>query len=173
YHTYCILFFIPYFVSCHTADPTATKRETMTWIILAFSTMLVISFLMVASQLRNIDTAMHAQIPTLAIAMEHSSILAGIFTLSVMVAIYTTTAPLALIFAEYLAEPGTVKFKIIGCATVVLAFICSFVGSYAKIINFLMAFAGRVGVGVYIFAVIYRVYKTVTGRKNPEKSTEP
>ncbi len=165
HHTYLILFFIPYFVSCHTSDMAATKRETVMWICLSYFIIAVVCVLMILSQVANMSIVIDAQAPNVMIAATHTPRLAAIFVIIIMAAVYTTTSPIALIAAEYFAKPGTSKYKIVGTVIVLLALAISFAGSYAQIINVLVSVSGRIGLAVYIFAVIYRVYSTMISKK--------
>lgn len=165
HHTYLILFVIPYYVSCHTFDPAASKRETYLWIIISYVFLACVIVLMVLSQIANMSVVIGTAAPNLAIATSHSSVLATILTLMILAASFTTTAPIAVICAEYFGKAGTSRYKMIGTVIVLLAFAVSFAGSYAQIINILVTVSGRVGVGVYIFAVAYRLYRVMMERK--------
>lgn len=158
HHSYLILFFIPYFVNCYTVDTTATKRETISWIVIAYSILAVLTGLMIVSQVANISLAIGSQAPNVSIATVHTPVLAIALVAMIVAASYTTTAPIALIAADYFAEPGTSKHKITGIIIVLIGLGVSFLGSYAQIINVLIAVSGRIGLAVYIFAVIYRIY---------------
>lgn len=165
HHTYLILFFIPYFVSCHISDMNATRRETIMWICLAYFILAVVCVLMILSQVANMSIAIGAQAPNVIIAATHTPWLATIFVIIIMAAVYTTTSPIALIAAEYFAKPGTNKYKIVGTVIVLLAFAISFAGSYAQIINILVSVSGRIGLAVYIFSAIYICYRAITSKK--------
>ena len=114
---------------------------------------------MILSQVSNMSVAIGTAAPNLAIATVHAPKLATILVFLIVAASFTTTAPIAAIAAEYFAESGSKRYKIIGTILVLLALIISFAGSYAQIINILVSVSGRVGVAVYIFAVLYRIYK--------------
>ncbi len=167
HHTYLILFVIPYYVSCYLMDPKASKKETVLWIVISYSVLTVMVVLMILSHVANMSIAIGTAAPNLAIAMVHAPALAAVLVVMIVAASFTTTAPIAVITAEYFAEAGTKRYKIIGSILVVLALAVSFAGSYAEIINILVSVSGRVGVAVYIFAVIYRIYKKVT---DPQKA---
>ena len=168
HHTYLILFVIPYYVSCYMFDPGASKRETYLWVILSYVLLAVVIILMVLSQIANMSVVMGKAAPNLAIATAHAPILAAILTLMIIAASFTTTAPIAVICAEYFAKAGTARYKAIGTVIVLLAFAVSFAGSYAQIINILVTVSGRVGLGVYIFAACYRAYRAIVDRKDTE-----
>ncbi len=169
HHTYLILFVIPYYVSCYMLDPKANKRETTLWIFLSYTILAGVIILMVLSQISNMSVVIGTAAPNLAIATASAPVLATVLTLMIVAASFTTTAPIAIICAEYFAETNTIRFKVIGSIIVLLALIISFAGSYAQIINILVSVSGRVGLGVYIFAVIYRIY-IVTESKRANKA---
>lgn len=162
HHTYLILFVIPYYVSCYLLEPGASKRETFLWVILSYILLALVVLLMVASQIANMSVVIGTEAPNLAIATAHTTVFAAILTLMIVAASFTTTAPIAVICAEYFAKAGTRRYKIIGSGIVLAALVISFAGSYSQIINILVSVSGRIGIGVYIFAVIYRLYRLVT-----------
>ena len=161
HHTYLILFVIPYYVSCYMLDPDASKRETCLWVVISYVLLAGVVLLMVASQIANMSVVIGTEAPNLAIATAHTPIFAAILTLMIVAASFTTTAPIAVICAEYFAKPDTPRYKVIGTAIVLLALAISFLGSYSQIINVLVAVSGRIGVGVYAFAVVYQLYRRV------------
>lgn len=172
HHTYLILFVIPYYVSCHMMDPQASKRETISWIVISYAILSALVVLMVLSQVSNMSLAIGAAAPNLAVASVHTPALATVLVFMIVAASFTTTAPIAVIAAEYFAEPGTKRYKIIGTVIVLLALIISFTGSYAQIINVLVSVSGRIGVVVYIIAVVYRIYKAATSGKSTAPKNE-
>lgn len=171
HHSYLILFFIPYFVSTYTVDTKATNGETSLWIILSYALLIILTGLMVAAQVANFSITAGTQAPNIAIAEEHTPILAPFLVFMIAAASYTTTAPIALIAADYFAEPGTVKHKISGIAIILIGLIVSFFGAYDQIINLLISISGRIGLGVYGFAIVYRIYVIAKNSKN-NKMTE-
>lgn len=165
HHTYLILFIVPYFVSCYTMDREATNKEIISWVVIAFSILTVLCVLMVLSQVANMSITMTAQAPNVIIASTHVPWLAGFFVLMIVAASFTTTSPIALIAAEYFAEPGTKKFKLVGTGIVLAALAISFAGSYAQIINVLVSVSGRIGLAIYIIAIFYRLYRYIKDKK--------
>ena len=151
HHTYLILFVIPYYVSCYMLEPGASKRETCLWVVISYILLAGVVMLMVASQIANMSVVIGTQAPNLAIATTHTPIFAVILTLMIVAASFTTTAPIAVICAEYFAKPGTLRYKTVGSVIVLLALGISFLGSYSQIINILVAVSGRIGIGVYAF----------------------
>lgn len=142
-------------------DPDASKRETCLWVVISYVLLAGVVLLMVASQIANMSVVIGTEAPNLAIATAHTPIFAAILTLMIVAASFTTTAPIAVICAEYFAKPDTPRYKVIGTAIVLLALAISFLGSYSQIINVLVAVSGRIGVGVYAFAVVYQLYRRV------------
>lgn len=165
HHTYLILFLVPYYVSCYTVDQNATKRETVSWIIIAYSILAVLCLLMILSHVANISLCIGSQAPNVSIAMVHSPKLAALLVAMIMAASYTTTAPIALIAAEYFAKPDTTRYKVVGIVIILVGLIVSFAGSYAQIINVLVSVSGRIGVAIYILAAIYRIYRMFREKK--------
>ena len=165
HHTYLILFLVPYYQSCYTLDPKATKQETILWIVIAYTLLAILVILMVASHIANISIVIGTAAPNLAIAMKHAPKLATLLVVMTVAASFTTTAPIALIAAEYFAKPGTQRFKVAGILVVLAGLAVSFLGSYAAIINVLVSVSGRVGIGVYAVAIIYKIYKCVADSK--------
>ena len=165
HHTYLILFVIPYYVSCYMLDPDASKRETCLWVVISYVLLAGVVLLMVASQVANMSVVIGTEAPNLAIATTHTPIFAAILTLMIVAASFTTTAPIAVICAEYFAKEGTHRYKVIGTVIVLLALAISFLGSYSQIINILVTVSGRIGLFVYIFAACYRVYRMIASKK--------
>lgn len=175
HHSYLILFLVPYFVSTYSVDKKSSNKETALWLIVAFSILALLTGLMITSQVANISLVIGAAAPNVSVAMAHTPLLATGLVAMIVAASYTTTAPIALIAADYFSERGTTRYKLTGIGIILLAFAISFVGSYAQIINVLMSVSGRIGLGVYIFAIIYRSYVAVTaGKRVPvaKKETE-
>ncbi|MER2063966.1 MAG: hypothetical protein ABS873_04900 [Alkalibacterium sp.] len=172
HHSYLILFLIPYFVSTYTVDPEASNRETVTWLAAAFIILALMTGLMITSQVANISLVIGTAAPNVSVAMAHTPRLAVALVAMIVAASYTTTAPIALIAADYFAERGTTRYKMIGIAIILIAFGISFLGSYAEIINVLMSVSGRIGLGVYAVAIIYRLYVLVTSKKKSAKAVK-
>ncbi len=168
HHSYLILFFIPYFVSAYTVDTKATKGETSLWIILSYALLIVLTGLMVAAQIANFSITVGTQAPNVAVAEAHAPLFAPILVFMIAAASYTTTAPIALIAADYVAKPGTSKHKIYGIVIILIGLVVSFFGAYDQIINILMSVSGRIGLGVYGWAVIYQVYTKISSPKKNE-----
>ncbi|GEK89195.1 Uncharacterized membrane protein YkvI [Alkalibacterium putridalgicola] len=172
HHSYLILFLVPYFVSTYTVDPDASNKETVTWLAAAFIILALLTGLMITSQVANISLVIGAAAPNVSVAMAHTPRLAVALVAMIVAASYTTTAPIALIAADYFAERGTTRYKMIGIAIILLAFGISFLGSYAQIINVLMSVSGRIGLGVYAVAIVYRLYVLVTSKKKSAKAVK-
>lgn len=158
HHSYLILFLIPYFVSAYKVDTEASGQETSTWIIISYVILIGLTGLMVAAQVANFSITAGTQAPNVAIAEAHTPLLAPVLVLMIATASYTTTAPIALIAADYIAKPGTVKHKIFGMIIILVGLGVSFLGDYDQIINLLISVSGRIGLGVYIWAIIYRLF---------------
>lgn len=165
HHTYLILFVIPYYVSCYLLDPKASKRETVTWVVISYIILMAVVIMMVLAQIANMSVVAGTPAPNLAIATATAPVLAAVLTAMIVAASFTTTAPIAVICAEYFGEEGTKRYKVIGTVIVLAALGISFLGSYQQIINILVSVSGRVGIGVYAFAVVYRIYKKFTEPK--------
>lgn len=171
HHSYLILFFIPYFVSAYQVDPEASDKETSTWIAISYMILIGLTGLMVAAQVANFSITAGTQAPNVAIAEAHTPLLAPVLVLMIATASYTTTAPIALIAADYFADAGTVKHKISGIIIILIGLGVSFLGDYDQIINLLISVSGRIGLGVYIWAAIYRVFVYFT-RDNKDEALE-
>ncbi|NME35319.1 hypothetical protein [Fusobacterium sp. FSA-380-WT-3A] len=157
--SYIILFVLPYFVTCYMADTTATMKETSIWVIVSFILLTLMIALMIFAQVSNISIAIGTPAPNLAITTYHVPKLAGILVLLVVLASFTTAAPVAVIAAKYFAEEGTIKFKVIGTTLVLTELAVSFLGSYAQIINVLVSVSGWVGVIAVVVAVFRFIRK--------------
>lgn len=165
HHSYLILFLIPYYVSTYTVDKEATKKEATLWITLSFALLIALTGLMVAAQVANFSITAGTQAPNVAVAEAHTPLLAPILVFMIAAASYTTTAPIALIAADYVATPGTAKHKISGIVIILIGLFVSFFGAYDQIINMLISVSGRIGLAVYAYAAIYRLYVVFTDSK--------
>lgn len=170
--TYLILFFASYYVSCYTVDRGATKKETVLWVAAAFTILGIVCFMMIASQIANASLTIGSQAPNVSIAAAHAPKLGIALVVIIVLASYTTTAPIALICAEYFAKPETKRYRIMGIIIVILGFGVSCLGSYAQIINVLVSVSGWIGVGICIFAAIYRIYRKVTDKETAKPAAE-
>lgn len=168
HHSYLILFLIPYYVSSYTVDKKATKKEASLWITLSFALLIALTGLMVAAQVANFSITAGTQAPNVAVAEAHTAFLAPVLVFMIAAASYTTTAPIALIAADYIAVPGSGKHKISGIVIIIIGLIFSFFGAYDQIINLLISVSGRIGLAVYAWAGVYRIYTWVTSSKKEE-----
>ena len=164
-HTsYIILFVLPFFVSCYTMDRSATMKETVSWVVISIALLTGMIIMMVLSQIANVSLALGTPAPNLAITSYHVPKLAGILVVLVVAASFTTAAPVAVIAAEYFAQEGTRKFKIIGTVLILAELAVSFLGSYAQIINVLVSVSGWVGLFA-VFVAVIRLIVRCAGKK--------
>jgi len=152
----CIMVSIPFLVNCG-AYATSLKEARTIGIVgtIAFTGAII---MLVISELVNYKLIIGKQVPTLVIASHISPILGTIFSVVIVVAIYSAVSSFLLIIVRKFAVDKTKKFNIIATALTVIGMSFGGVVPFDKLINILFPIAGYSAI-VFIGFMIYKELK--------------
>lgn len=106
----------------------------------------------------SIGKVFDSQIPVLILAKEISPIFANIFSIIIILGIYTTAVPLLWTVVARFAKEGTSKYKLLA---IILGVIGAFVGlriDFSKLVNVVYVINGYIGM-ILIFIMIFKFFK--------------
>lgn len=159
----CLMMSIPFLVNC---GASARNMKEAKWIGIAGSVGFTLAiFMLVISELINYKLIIGKQVPTLVIAASISPVLESIFSILIVVAIYSAVASLLLMTVRKFAVDKTKKFNRIAAALTAVGMIFGGIVPFDKLVNILYPLAGYSAIAFVGFVI----YKEVTLRKNSEK----
>ncbi|WP_066454209.1 YkvI family membrane protein [Anaerotruncus rubiinfantis] len=153
YTTMCILFQAPYWHGCAANDPNTTE-DTVGSCVIGSLVFISVQTVSVLAMIANASTLNGVQVPNLALGQRFSPIIAALFGLILMFAIYTTTIPMVWSFTNAFAEEKTKKYSIIIAGVVVVSFIISGFGAFDALLNIVLGACGYFAV-LYVFPFLY------------------
>lgn len=166
----CIMMCIPFLVNCG-ASAKSLKEARMIGVVgsVAFTGAIV---MLVISELVNFKLIVGKQVPTLVIAASISPVLESIFSILIVVAIYSAVASLLLMTVRKFAVDRTKKFNIIATVLTAVGMIFGGVVPFDRLVNVLYPLAGYSAI-VFLGFMAYKELKTRTenGKKTVESST--
>ncbi len=153
----CLMMCIPFLVNCG-ASARSTKEAKTTGIVASIAFTVAIVMLVVA-ELANYKLIIGKQVPTLAIAADISPLLGVIFSVLIVVAIYSAVASLLLMTVRKFAVDKTKKFNIIATVFTAIGMVFGGMIPFDKLVNILYPLAGYSAI-VFIGFMFYKELKT-------------
>lgn len=128
------------FGSAMGADATSKKEAIIAALVGAVALALG-AICITLSQLANIDIVYNQEIPTLALAARYMPAVAGVFSIILLLGIYTTVTPNLWAVSQAFGKDGSKKYIIATIVAGVLVFAISFL-PYGELMNMIYPFAG-------------------------------
>lgn len=128
------------FGSAMGADATSKKEAVIAALVGAVALALG-AICITLSQLANIDIVFNQEIPTLALAAHYMPAVAGVFSVILLLGIYTTVTPNLWAVSQAFGKDGSRKYIIATLVAGVLVFVISFL-PYGELMNMIYPFAG-------------------------------
>jgi uncharacterized membrane protein YkvI len=158
---------VPFLVNCG-ASARNLKEAKIIGIAGTFAFTVAI-IMLVISELVNYKFIIGKQVPTLAIASHVSPVLEIIFSVLIVVAIYSAASSLLLMTVRKFAVDKTKKFNIIATVLTAIGMLFGGVIPFDRLVNILYPLAGYSAI-VFIGFMIYKEIKM--NMKNVESSAE-
>lgn len=163
YVGFCMLW-LAAFLAGVGSDTNSEKEGTLGVVlgVLGFSIAII---LVTLALILSVDTTGGSNIPNLILASEIHPILGNIFSVIIILGIFTTSVPLMWSVVARFFKEGTKKFKI---ATVVLVVIGAFIGlalDFDKLVNVVYVINGYVGILLF-FIMLYKTFLRFKANKN-------
>ena len=136
----CLMMSIPFLVNCGASAKNLKEAKAMGVVGTVAFTIAII--MLVMSELVNYKIIIGKQVPTLVIASHVSPILETIFSILIVVAIYSAVSSLLLMTVRKFAVDKTKKFNIIATALTVIGMLFGGVIPFNKLVNVLYPLAG-------------------------------
>lgn len=165
----CLMMSIPFLVNCG-ASAKSLKEAKIIGIVgtIVFTTAVI---LLIVSELINYKLIIGKQVPTLAIAAHISPILETIFSILIVVAIYSAVSSLLLITVRKFAVDKTKKFNGIAAALTVVGMVFGGVVPFDRLVNILYPLAGYSAIG-FIGFMLYKELRMRTIAEVPVETTK-
>lgn len=163
----CLMMSVPFLVNCG-ASARNLKEAKIIGIVGTFAFTVAI-IMLVISELVNYKFIIGKQVPTLAIASHVSPVLEIIFSVLIVVAIYSAASSLLLMTVRKFAVDKTKKFNIIATVLTATGMMFGGVIPFDKLVNILYPLAGYSAI-VFIGFMIYKEIKM--NLKNVKSSVE-
>lgn len=152
----CIMVSIPFLVNCGASS--GSQKEARTIGIVGIGAFTVAVIMLVISELVNYKLVIGKQVPTLEIAAHISPILETIFSILIVVAIYSAVSSLLLMTVRKFAVDRTKKFNIIAVALTLVGMSFGGVIPFDKLVNVLYPLAGYSAIA-FIGFMVYKELK--------------
>jgi uncharacterized membrane protein YkvI len=163
----CLMMSVPFLVNCG-ASARNLKEAKIIGIAGTFAFTVAI-IMLVISELVNYKFIIGKQVPTLAIASHVSPVLEIIFSVLIVVAIYSAASSLLLMTVRKFAVDKTKKFNIIATVLTAVGMLFGGVIPFDRLVNILYPLAGYSAI-IFIGFMIYKEIKM--NMKNVESSAE-
>lgn len=161
----CLMVSIPFLISC---GASAKSEKEAGWIGIVGSVGFTVAIVMlVISELINYKIIMNKQVPTLEIAASLSPVLEMIFSILIIVAIYSAVASLLLMTVRKFSVDKTKKFNVLATLFTAVGMCFGGVIPFDKLVNVLYPLAGYSCI-VFIGFVLYKEFFSA----NKEAQTE-
>lgn len=156
YSFLCLMMSIPFLVDCGAAAKSVKEAKTIG--IVGTVTFTIAIVMLVLSELVNYKLIIGKEVPTLAIAGAISPILGTIFSVLIVVAIYSAVSSLLLMTVRKFAVDKTKKFNIIAIALTAIGMIFGGIIPFDKLVNILYPLAGYSAI-VFTGFMLYKELK--------------
>lgn len=136
----CIMVSIPFLISCGSSAKNLREAKAIGVVGTVGFTIAVI--MLIISELINYKLILGKQVPTLEIAASISPVLEMIFSLLIIVAIYSAVASLLLMTVRKFAKDKTKKFNILAIVFTLVGMVFGGIVPFDKLVNILYPLAG-------------------------------
>ncbi len=160
----CLMMSIPFLVNCG-ASAKSVKEARMIGVVGAAAFTLAIVMLII-SELVNFELIAGKQVPTLVIAASISPVLESIFSILIVVAIYSAVASLLLMTVRKFAVDKTRKFNIIATGLTVVGMLFGGIIPFDRLVNILYPLAGYSAI-VFIGFMAYKEVRLKLKKSKP------
>ncbi|MEF9942271.1 MAG: hypothetical protein RSA90_07740 [Lachnospiraceae bacterium] len=154
YGGFCLLWFAGFMAELGAKNRFKELTTGMFW---ATGVIAIAILLMGFALLANIDVVSAAQIPNLILAKKIFPGLSAIFSIVIILGIYTTAVPLLWTASSRFTKENTTPFKVVTVILAVTGFIVSLTIPFAKLVNIIYVLNGYVGVLLIIFMVLKNI----------------
>ncbi len=159
----CVTMCIPFLVNLGASSRSLKEAKSVAVVgVLGYALAI---FMLLTAELVNIKLVAGSQVPTLVLAANISPILAAVFSLLIIVAIYSAVSSLLLMTVRKFAEDKTRKFNI-------LAFVLTAIGTtfggilpFDKLVNVLYSLVGYAAI-VFTVLMLYKEIKILITKKD-------
>lgn len=152
----CLMMSIPFLVNCGASARNLKEARAIGVVgAVAFTAAII---MLVISELVNYKLIIGKQVPTLVIAASISPVLESIFSILIVVAIYSAVASLLLMTVRKFAVDKTKKFNVIAAILTVIGMLFGGVIPFDRLVNVLYPLAGYSAI-VFIGFMIYKEVK--------------
>lgn len=159
YALLCLMMSIPFLVNCG-ADASNLK-EAKTIGIVASCAFTGAIILLIISELVNYKLIIGKQVPTLAVASAISPILGAVFSVLIIVAIYSAVSSLLVMTVRKFAVDKSKKFNAIAIILTIIGMSLGGIIPFEKLVNILYPFAGYSAIAF----IVFMLYKEIRIRK--------
>ncbi len=160
---------IPFQVDCAKSAGSVKEARTAAFVGTVAFTIAII--LLVIAELVYYKLIVGKQVPTLEIANYISPILGLIFSVLIVISIYSAVASFLLMTVRKFAHDRTKKFNIIATILTVIGMLFGGVLPFDKLVNILYPLAGYSAI-VFTFFMIYKEIKDKSGKANVENKNK-
>lgn len=133
-----------------------SRKEALYGGLLGGFALMLAATIMSTGMLSNIGLVFDKQAPTLALAGASSGIVATIFSIILILGIYSTAAPMLWSVCNRIADDGTPKFKLLA----VILTVAAFFGAqfpFGKLVGTIYPYTGYLGI-LFFICMIYRIF---------------
>lgn len=136
---------------------TDSKKECVFGGILGGVSLMVAGLLMYLAILSQADTLFAKNIPTLVLADQISPLIGKLFSIVLMLGIFSTAAPLLWQVSNKLAPDGTKKFKTVALVIAVAGLVGGFL-PFNKLVGTIYPYTGYIGIAMLVI-IAFRVFQ--------------
>lgn len=169
----CLMMSIPFLVNCGAS--ARSLKEARAVGIAASSGFTVAIIMLLISELVNYKLIAGKQVPTLEIASSISPILGLIFSILIVVAIYSAVASLLLMTVRKFAVDKTRKFNILATALTATGILVGGIIPFDKLVNILYPLAGYsaiVFMGFMVFKEMKMIFSDADWKRQGKKASQ-
>lgn len=136
---------------------TESKKECVWGGTLGGASLMVADLLMYLAILSQADTLFDKNIPTLVLADQISPLIGKLFSIVLMLGIFSTAAPLLWQVSNKLAPDGTKKFKVVALVIAVGGLVGGFL-PFNKLVGTIYPYTGYIGIAMLVI-IAFRVFQ--------------
>lgn len=156
YSFLCLMMSIPFLVNCGASARSVKEAKTIG--IVGTVTFTIAIIMLIISELVNYKLIIGKAVPTLAIAGKISPILGIIFSILIVVAIYSAVSSLLLMTVRKFAVDKTKKFNIIATILTIIGMVFGGVIPFDRLVSILYPMAGYSAI-VFVAFMLYKEFK--------------
>ncbi|MEF9839941.1 MAG: hypothetical protein RR791_03195 [Lachnospiraceae bacterium] len=154
YGGFCLLWFAGFMAELGSKNKF---KELTRGMFLATGVVTVAILLIGFALIANIEAVSMAQIPNLILAKKIVPGLSAVFSIVIMLGIYTTAVPLLWTASSRFTKENSTSFKVLTVILAVVGFVISLTVPFDKLVNVIYVLNGYVGVLLIIFMIIKNI----------------